>query len=782
MNRSLSKSNWSFNNGPKSLGIAVFIMCLISCQLKLDAQESKKQSFWFKPKEVFPIEWGVQNLAHADFDQNGKEDLLLVENNRAKIHILWNRDNDEPVEVTTAFGTANINILPPDARFKLDAITSERRIIDLAVGDLNGDSLPDIAYFGKPEGLIIHYNKGGRKWETAEEKIVPDGQTSMNSLDIGDLNGDKANDVILLSEGAAYIFYQAEDKGLLDPVKIPLSKDIKGLQIYDIDNDGLNDLLLLAWASKTPVRIKWQREGILGAEVHYKLPSISSYDIADLNNDDIPELICIETRSNDACIYQLQQSNNSPFLPGIRFGQTQLMAFDVNGGVGDTFIWADLNNDGLDDLTLPDPQSGQLVYYQQDAKHGFTQSKKFPSLSGITDMVAGDWDGDESQEIFVLSQDEKVVGVTELDDLGKIPFPSPIAFSGEPLTLGFGSFSHLDKNGLILVTENTESSQRYLEIFHKNKSIHRQALNKNYQGTPAAIKVTDADHDGFSDIILITPYQDLKILRGTSSDFDEIDVSAPGGSADKDSLSVIDFGSDKKDELAFSMKNFIRITKLENSGSSANPNWTFRVIEQVNGSAANSEITSPIYLPKSGERPEILALLDTNKGQISYCTKDSSGVWTINKNLTLDVEDVLGLQTIRYGSAKTMTLAMNANDFLAWKTPGKSSNQLSRTGQYQTKVNRGKLFDVITGDLNNNGSVDIIFNEAQLNHLEIAYLDSQLNAQPGVNWKVFEKQSFRSGPGAAGEPREMNVADFDGDDKQDLAILVHDRIIIYRQD
>ncbi len=762
------------------------IVSIAICQLQISqvvhAQESNRKSFWFKPKEIFPIEWGVQNLVNADFDQNGKEDLLLVENNRAKIHLLWNRDDDEPVEITANFGTANVNSLPPDARFKLDAITSERRIIDLAVGDLNGDSFPDIAYFGNTAGLVIHYNKGERKWETAQERVVPNGLTSMNSLDIGDLNGDKANDIILLGEGAAYVFYQSVGGQLEDPVKIPLSRDVKGLQIYDLNNDGYQDLLLLAWASKSPIRIKWQIDGVIGEEVHYKLPSISSYDLADLNNDNISELICIETRSNDACIYQLKEEGNSEFLPGIKFGQTKLLAYDVDGGVGRTFVSADLNNDQLDDLIIPDPQSGQLIYYQQDSNNGFAVSKKFPSLSGITDMATGDWDGDESEEVFVLSRDEKVVGVTKLDELGKIPFPSPISFSGEPLALGFGFLSHWDKNGLILIAENTETSQRYLEIFHNNKSIHKQALNKDYLGTPGAIKVTDADQDGFSDIILLTPYQDLKILRGSSSDFDEIDVPPPGASIDKDSLTVIDINNDKRDELIFSMKNFIRITNLVNSGLEDKPSWKFKVIEQVNGSAANSEIKSPVYIPQSEKRPEILCLLDIKKSQVSFCTKDDSGIWAINKNLTLNVENILGLQTMRYGPSKIATLAFVAENFIAWKSQSNFSKQLSRAGQYQTKINRGKLFDVITGDLNNDGSTDIIFNEAQLNHLEIAYVNSELNTQPGVNWKVFEKQSFRSGPGASGEPREMCIADFDGDKKSDLAILVHDRVIVYLQD
>ncbi|GIT31893.1 MAG: hypothetical protein Ct9H300mP1_39390 [Planctomycetaceae bacterium] len=49
---------------------------------------------------------------------------------------------------------------------------------------------------------------------------------------------------------------------------------------------------------------------------------------------------------------------------------------------------------------------------------------------------------------------------------------------------------------------------------------------------------------------------------------------------------------------------------------------------------------------------------------------------------------------------------------------------------------------------------------------------------------MFEQKSFRgaAGGGAGSEPREVLIADVTGDDRPDLVLLVHDRVLVYPQD
>jgi hypothetical protein len=53
---------------------------------------------------------------------------------------------------------------------------------------------------------------------------------------------------------------------------------------------------------------------------------------------------------------------------------------------------------------------------------------------------------------------------------------------------------------------------------------------------------------------------------------------------------------------------------------------------------------------------------------------------------------------------------------------------------------------------------------------------------PANRWQVFEERTFRNRRSDLPEPREAVVADLTGDGKNDLAVLVHDRILVYPQE
>ena len=69
-----------------------------------------------------------------------------------------------------------INQLPPDARFGITSIPSEKRISSLVVADLNGDGRPDLAYYGDPKELVVLYNQGSNGWSAPKRWPISDGQ------------------------------------------------------------------------------------------------------------------------------------------------------------------------------------------------------------------------------------------------------------------------------------------------------------------------------------------------------------------------------------------------------------------------------------------------------------------------------------------------------------------------------------------------------------------------------------------------------------------------------
>jgi hypothetical protein len=101
---------------------------------------------------------------------------------------------------------------------------------------------------------------------------------------------------------------------------------------------------------------------------------------------------------------------------------------------------------------------------------------------------------------------------------------------------------------------------------------------------------------------------------------------------------------------------------------------------------------------------------------------------------------------------------------------------------YETPIKDGRLADVVTGDLNQDGRKDLVFLETAKHHVDMVTFDAPHKLTPANRWQVFEERTFRSRGTDAPEPREALIVDVTGDGKNDLVLLVHDRILVYPQD
>src|SRR5437899_14212 len=405
------------------------------------AEDITTNRFGFTGPEIFPIDNQIGQLHVADLDGDGLNDLIIVNNSRAKINLLYNQTGKtnlaQQVRVT---GKREINELPADARFRIDSIASEKRISSLVVADLNGDGRPDIAYYGEPKELVVQYNQGTNGWSTPKRWNIEDGQLSPNALSEGDLNGDGRTDLVLLAENHIYFIPQKEDHSLGEPEKIPFSGLVKSVQIVDIDGDGLNDLLLVNWEDRNPFRFRLQKQGgELGPETYFPLSAIRSYWADNLEANRKTQIVTIAQNSGRAQISEFVRKPAESLSDGFVKGQLQLLPLNRTDKARRGLLWADVNGDDLPDLLVADPESGQISRFLQQQDGSLAAPKIFPTLAGVSDLAVADWDGNGKPEIFLLSGDERQVGVTHLDEKQRLPFPTLIPLDGKPLVLAVGS-------------------------------------------------------------------------------------------------------------------------------------------------------------------------------------------------------------------------------------------------------------------------------------------------------------------------------------------------------
>ncbi|HTB85711.1 MAG TPA: VCBS repeat-containing protein [Candidatus Sulfotelmatobacter sp.] len=740
--------------------------------------------FGFSGKEVYPIDQGVTSLHVADLDGDGLNDIVVVNNLRAKINLLYNLTGKTNAAATTDH-KLEINELPPDSRFRIDSIPTDEYIRAFAVADVNGDGKPDLIYFGDSKDLEVLYNEGTNGWSEPKKWHLEDGQEDPNALAIGDLNGDGLADIAYLGDnGAVYFLAQQPDHTFAEPVKISYSGTPKAIQIVDVDGDGKNDLLLVDFDSSTPYRFRQQiAGGQLGPEIFFKSQPIRSFTVDTLAGDKTNYVVSIVNSTGRAEVGQFTRKAGETLSGNFSKGQFEILPLNKTDAAARGVLWADVDGDGRPDLLVAEPESGQLSIYLQQADGSLAPPKKFPSLAGVSQIAVGDWNGDGHPQIFLLSHDENAIGVTAFDKNGRLPFPTLQQFDGKPIAMTVGALKPGAKPILAVIVD--KDGARSLVTKTGDGKTRTQKLSDSFKSNPTQLAIADANQDGLNDLLVLIPYEKIKVLlQTTNGGFDEKDVDPPGGAMEQPWFATMDADGDGKMDLLLPQKNFVRAVVLEQKpkdpNSTNSPDWMFRVKDQINGSASDSHISGAAVVPNGKNSTPSLFLLDDQNKQLTLCERDTNGVWQVVKNIELPFVNFPALSTVTLGGKPAV--AFTGQNAVAWQSLAGDVWDLTKLDDYDTSIKDGFLNDLIAGDLLGNGRKQLIFMETAKNYLDLVVFDKNRKLVPGDRWQVFEQHTFRAAQSAVPEPRECVVADVTGDGKNDLIVLVHDRIIVYPQE
>ena len=760
----------------------------LPCAISLHAENTATNSFGFIGREIFPIENSISQLHVADMDGDGLNDLVVVNNARSRINILFNQTGKTNLaQKPKQPGKIEINELPPDARFRIESIASEKRISALVVADLNGDGKPDLAYYGEPNELIVQYHEDTNRWATPKRWPIDDGQFSQNAMVAGDLNGDGRLDLVLLSEKNIYFLAQKEDHTLAEPVKIPLSSPVKAVQVLDVDGDGRSDLLLVDWENRYPFRFRLQKaNGELGPENYFPMSPIRSYWADNLETNSRVQVITIAQNSGRAQISEFTRQPAEKLSGNFLKGQLQILPLNKTDKARRGILWADVDGDGRQDLLVAEPESGQISICFQEKDGSLSTPKTFPTLAGISELAVADWEGDGRPEIFMLSADEKQIGVTRLDAKQRLPFPTLISLEGKPLAMAVGKLKTGAPTTLAVIVD-MDGKRSLVTRTSESKTNRTQKLGESFKANPTLMAFHDVDQDGLADLVVLIPYEKAKVLRQvTGKEFEELDIAPPGGSLEQPWLTAADVDGDGKPELLLPQKNFLRAVVAQPDATAPDSTnkipWTFKVKEQINGAASNSRIIAATAVPNGSNAVASMFLLDAERKTLTLSERDSAGVWQVVRNLELPIAEFASLQTVALGGAVPNSVALLGLNKVAWQPLAGQVWELKELDGYESPIKDSRLNDVVSGDLNNDGRKDLVFLETGKNYLDLVLFDANHKLVPANRWQVFEERTFRSRRSDAPEPREAAVADVTGDGKNDLIVLVHDRILVYPQE
>jgi len=446
--------------------------------------------------------------------------------------------------------------------------------------------------------------------------------------------------------------------------------------------------------------------------------------------------------------------------------------------------WADLNGDGLPDLLVAEPDSGQITIFLQRPDGSLPTGKTFSTFTGVSEIaVAPGTDG--TAEVYLLSPDERQIGVTRYDKQGRLPFPTVIPTDGKPLAMALGALKAGGSPALAVIVD--QDGKRSLFVRGPDGKTRTQKLAESFKSNPSGMAFHDANQDGLADLVVLVPYEKIKILlQVPDKDFEEADVAPPGGASEQPWMSTADVDGDGKLELLLAQKNFLRavVVKAEADGNTAtNKTWSFIVKDQINGAANNSRIVGAAAVKNGTNAIASLFLLDAERKAVTLSERDTNGVWQVVKNLPLPFTEFTELQPLALGGKTPNSVAFLGTVAAGWLALDGQAWDIKELDGYETPIKDARLTDVVCGDLNQDGRKDLVFLETAKNYLDVVVFDRNNQLVPMTRWQVFEERTFRGRRGGdQAEPREALIIDVTGDKKNDLVVVVHDRVLVYPQE
>ncbi|MDR3638454.1 MAG: VCBS repeat-containing protein [Isosphaeraceae bacterium] len=759
---------------PAALGV------LLACATASRADEPRlAEYFGFLPVEIYKLDTRIAGLLLKDLDGDKTNDIAVVNNGRSRIDLLLSSKKAESPDAGAE--KPEINEVPNDRRMRLVSVPVNKEVVSLQAGDFNGDGKPDLAFYGTPAEITVLYNEGNGRFGSPLRINSGEAIESGTALAVGDLDRDGRDDLALLCANELVLVYQKTKGKLSEPERLPhTAANPRMLRAADMDGDGADDLVTLDGSDTDPIHIRFATEGgRLGPEQRFQVETPRAIAFGNMDGKKGTELLTIENQSGRAKVFTLDEADEDE---GGKRGRLIFYPLPHGGERGRSLDVGDLDGDGRVDVVVTDPANAQFLVYRQGAKSGLGAGQNFPGLVGGKTVKLADLDGDRKDEVYVLSEQEKQIGRSLLQG-GRLSFPTPLPVSGEPVALDVGDLDG-DKVPEVLYVSRTRANGAEafsLRAVKREKSgtfvpfrwgPEDDVSLKGLTGVPPALRILDVNRDGHADVLVFNPFGPPTLLLGRAGEPPAPAAGSLGplGGVTPAGLSVVDLNGPA---ILVAQNTFARSLVLDKDG-----HW--EVKDQYNTERSSSQVVGASALDTNGDGVKDVVLLDKNSKSLIFLElKD--GVYRPGGTLSVGPLDFQGMHVADFDGDGRDDLLLAGTDRFGIVLTGRKGQRLKTLASYESDRTEAKLGDLAAGDLNADGRPDVAITDVGDHFMEIVTYAGQANLERGLVFKVFERKSYRGGRDSI-EPRDLGIADVDGDGREDLVLIVHDRVLVYRQD
>lgn len=346
-------------------------------------------------------------------------------------------------------------------------------------------------------------------------KFIPLPKEPLSSL-VADINNDGLNDVIIDYYSANYFSVMKQKaNGELDAVENYTingdNENISKIDIGDLNNDGRKDIIT---SNTKGTGIFFQNnDGTIGSfALRPNLP-LGTYTIGDLNNDGLNDIFIISYNK----IHFAYQNSNS-------LGTFTVTSLDKTWQGGATQI-KDINNDNLNDIIIACSNISKIYTYRQKPEGGFLEPVITNATDWIDDIDVGDINNDGINDLVATKAANNTAQI-------KLFFPSfedHVFFSYVALpayelasSVKIIDFNNDGKNEIAVTHYAWNSFSVYSSVNNVFSGYQRFELPYTNCNSFYSLSVGDINNDGLADAVMAW-YNGVNILINNSTPIMNID-------------------------------------------------------------------------------------------------------------------------------------------------------------------------------------------------------------------------------------------------------------------
>jgi hypothetical protein len=748
------------------------------------ADEGHALSFHLGRPDVTKLAWNSRSLQAGDLDGDGRTDLIVINNDRARIELLYQRVPGDTADLRRSTGHDRWEPVLEDAQFRKESVSTGIRMYDVSAGDLDGDGRIDLAFTGSPDPLTVLYQK--RRGELKVKRVleIDEPVSWVTSTLVTDLDGDQRADLAVLTEDDMLVFTQSAGGELEGPRAYALSgEDCFGLRAHDADQDGNVDLIYQVANRSDALRIRFGlTSGGFGPEMAFRV-EMPRGKLAPIQlEDEGLGFVTVQQRTGLIGILTIDQKQERKSL--LKDVRPRLFSSRVDPKNPPSYAVADFDGDGRSDIVTAEAKGARIWLRLQVAPGVLAEAISFPSLAGVRSLAAGDTDGDGRSELMLASPGERTVAIASLSEKGRMSYPQPLPTTGKPHAV---IAADLDGDGSIEVAYTHEEKQdRGVTLLRHSSNGDEwqphEILIDSIKATPKGLVEVDANQDGRLDLAILVANEPVHLLlQQDDGSFSEA-TSESGfrkglmNDVDVSAFTTGDVTGDGRPEMLVAGSGYARALRVGSQGA-------LEVVDQYNSREIDTKVAAAVVIDLDADQVPEVVLVEEGGERLQVLTRSKDGVYRYTESVPVDGLSLVASSALDLtGNQRPDLLLLGKRRFCWWPVAAEDPD-VNVVATYESDLRNVDYYLLGVGDLNHDGNQDIVAIDSRGSRvLEILARNQEGAWQSSMHFTLFETDPHYEGQrGSPSEPREVVIADLTGDGKDDIALLIHDRVLVYPQ-